>query len=140
KLGIPPRRLAADAVRALQARDWPGNVRELENLCWRLAALAPDETITAADLGGSAAHAGTRLPRSGAGAAAAWDEALAVWARERLDAGADDLHAEARERMEQVLFEAALEHTGGHRGEAAAKLGLGRNTLTRKLGSRRKRP
>jgi len=139
KLGIPQRRLAADAVRALQARDWPGNVRELENLCWRLAALAPDDTITAADLGGSATHAGAQQARSGAGAHAGWDEALAAWARERLEAGTADLHAKARERMEQVLFEAALEHTGGHRGEAAAKLGLGRNTLTRKLGSRRKR-
>src|SRR5690606_33339457 len=128
KLGIPQRRLAADAVRALQARDWPGNVRELENLCWRLAALAPDDTITAADLGGSATHAGAQQARSGAGAHAGWDEALAAWARERLGAGTADLHAKARERMEQVLFEAALEHTGGHRGEAAAKLGLGRNT------------
>ena len=139
KLGIPPRRLAADAVRVLQARDWPGNVRELENLCWRLAALAPDDTITAADLGGSAAHAGTQHVRSGDGAPAGWDEALAAWARERLEAGAGDLHAKARERMEQVLFEAALEHTGGRRGEAAAKLGLGRNTLTRKLGAGCKR-
>ncbi len=139
KLGIPPRRLAADAVRVLQARDWPGNVRELENLCWRLAALAPDDTITAADLGGSATHAGAQQARSGAGAHAGWDEALAAWARERLEAGTADLHAKARERMEQVLFEVALEHTGGHRGEAAAKLGLGRNTLTRKLGAGRKR-
>ncbi|WP_140909583.1 nitrogen regulation protein NR(I) [Cognatiluteimonas lumbrici] len=139
KLGIPPRWLAADAARALQAREWPGNVRELENLCWRLAALAPDDTITAADLGEPPMRGGTGRQAAG-GAPAGWEDALAAWARERLDAGADDLHAEARERMEQVLFEAALEHTGGHRGEAAAKLGLGRNTLTRKLGSRRKRP
>src|SRR5690606_11276463 len=131
--------LAADAARALQAREWPGNVRELENLCWRLAALAPDDTITAADLGEPPMRGGTGRQAAG-GAPAGWEDALAAWARERRAAGADDRHAEARERMEQVLFEAAREHTGGHRGEAAAKLGLGRNTLTRKLGSRRKRP
>ena len=39
-----------------------------------------------------------------------------------------------------TLLAAALEHTGGHRGEAAARLGLGRNTLTRKLGPGRRRP
>jgi len=37
-----------------------------------------------------------------------------------------------------VLLDAALAHTGGQRGEAASKLGLGRNTLTRKIGTARK--
>jgi two-component system nitrogen regulation response regulator GlnG len=37
-----------------------------------------------------------------------------------------------------VLLDAALERTGGHRSEAAARLGLSRNTVTRKLGSGRK--
>jgi two-component system nitrogen regulation response regulator GlnG len=139
KLGVGTRRLSADALRELQQRDWPGNVRELENLCWRLAALAPDETVTAADLapiGGAGPHAGDARTT---GLGSAWESGLADWARARLQSGAGDLHAEARERMEQVLFETALEHTGGHRGEAAAKLGLGRNTLTRKLGPGRKR-
>ncbi|KGM52241.1 chemotaxis protein CheY, partial [Lysobacter arseniciresistens ZS79] len=45
-----PRRLAPAATRRLLAHRWPGNVRELENVCWRLAALAPAETVTAADV------------------------------------------------------------------------------------------
>ena len=68
-----------------------------------------------------------------------WEAALARWARLQLAAGGDDIHAQARERFDRALFEAALEHTGGRRAEAAARLGLGRNTLTRKLGSGRKR-
>jgi len=136
KLGTERRRLSADAMRLLQARDWPGNVRELENMCWRLATLAPDDTITAADVAAlDGGHAGAAASRD----AGSWEEALAGWVRGRLQAGAGEIHAEARSRMEQVLFDAALEHTGGHRGQAAAKLGLGRNTLTRKLGSSQKR-
>ncbi len=38
-----------------------------------------------------------------------------------------------RRRFERTLIEAALEATGGHRGEAARRLGLGRNTLARAL-------
>ena len=49
------------------------------------------------------------------------------------------LHAQARERFDRALLEAALEHTGGRRTEAATRLGLGRNTVTRKLGASRKR-
>jgi two-component system nitrogen regulation response regulator GlnG len=40
--------------------------------------------------------------------------------------------------MDRALLDAALAHTDGHRGEAASKLGLGRNTVTRKLGAARK--
>ncbi len=136
RLGTAVKQLNADALKRLEQHDWPGNIRELENLCWRLAALAPGDVIAAEDLddafGAQAADASLSLASSD------WEMALGGWARARLDAGERDLHAAARARFDQVLFDAALAHTGGHRSEAAAKLGLGRNTLTRKLGSGRK--
>jgi two-component system nitrogen regulation response regulator GlnG len=141
-----PRRLAPPAVRRLLAHGWPGNVRELENVCWRLAALAPAETITADDVDaalGPGAVAGAAATASAAPAAAAqsaaaeagayWDAALADWAAAELDAGAPDIHARALARFDAVLLQAALDFTGGRRAEAAARLGVGRNTLTRKL-------
>jgi two-component system nitrogen regulation response regulator GlnG len=36
-------------------------------------------------------------------------------------------------QFEQIMIDAALEHTGGRKAEAAELLGWGRNTLTRKL-------
>ena len=65
--------------------------------------------------------------------------ALAAWVRAQLDAGVEDLHAAARRDFDHVLLQAALEHSEGHRGDAALKLGLGRNTVTRKLGPSRTR-
>jgi two-component system nitrogen regulation response regulator GlnG len=138
RLGAAPKRLSPEAVARLRARDWPGNVRELENACWRLAALAPDDRVAAADVDALVPAIAMASPAPSQHADA-WDAALAAWARTRLDAGDGDLHAQARELFEQALFDAALEHTGGHRGEAAARLGLGRNTLTRRLGPGRKR-
>lgn len=132
KFDAPPKRFAKAALERLLAHDWPGNVRELENLCWRLAALAPGDVITPADLGDALA---THRDHNGG----SWDAALKTWARERLAAGDEGLHAEARARLDRVLLEAAMEHTGGRRSEAATRLGLGRNTLTRKLGAGRKR-
>ena len=139
KFDAPAKRLAPEALQRMQAHAWPGNVRELENLCWRLAALAPGDVIGVADLD-AAALSVVAAPAHGATTAGDWDAALTAWARARLDAGSTDLHAEALERFDRALFEAALAHTGGHRTDAAIKLGLGRNTLTRKLGPGRRPP
>ncbi|MDH3640444.1 MAG: nitrogen regulation protein NR(I), partial [Gammaproteobacteria bacterium] len=37
------------------------------------------------------------------------------------------------EEFERVLIESTLHYTGGHRQDAARRLGWGRNTLTRKI-------
>ena len=134
KLGAPAKRFATPALEALRAYDWPGNVRELENVCWRLAAMAPGETITAFDLQGVLIHAPASTSR-----ASDWDQALGAWVQGRLAAGAEGVHAEARELFDRTLLEVALQFTHGRRAEAASRLGVGRNTVTRKLGPGRKR-
>ncbi|AER55067.1 two-component regulatory system regulatory ntrc transcription regulator protein [Pseudoxanthomonas spadix BD-a59] len=135
KLGTPAKRVAPSAREALRAHHWPGNVRELENVCWRLAALAPSDTITVGDVEQSLTHT-TQPDLQGAGE---WDALLGQWARARLAEGAEGLHAEARARLDRILLEAALQFTNGRRADAAARLGVSRNTVTRKLGSGRRR-
>jgi two-component system nitrogen regulation response regulator GlnG len=134
KLGAPAKRFATPALEAMRAHDWPGNVRELENVCWRLAALAPGETITVHDLQGALSSSVATAARS-----SEWDQLLASWVQTRLAEGAENLHAEARERFDRTLLEVALQFTHGRRAEAALKLGVGRNTVTRKLGPGRTR-
>ncbi|GGD51254.1 nitrogen regulation protein NR(I) [Pseudoxanthomonas indica] len=134
KLDIAGKRFSGPALVRLQAYDWPGNVRELENVCWRLAALAPADVISVADLDAVLTRAGHL-----SGHGAAWEQHLAEWARTRLADGAEGVHAQAREQLDRILLEVALQMTHGRRAEAAARLGVGRNTVTRKLGPGRKR-
>lgn len=135
RFGAPLKRLSKPALERLMAHDWPGNVRELENVCWRLAALAPGDAIAREDLDDALGAE----PAAAAAAGESWETSLSAWARAQLAEGRANLHADARERFDRALLEAALAHTGGRRTEAAARLGLGRNTLTRKLGSGRRR-
>src|SRR5690606_30984105 len=70
RLGTPAKHLDAGAIERLRAHDWPGNVRELENACWRLAALAADERIGAAEVEALAGLPARRIATSAASAAA----------------------------------------------------------------------
>jgi two-component system nitrogen regulation response regulator GlnG len=128
ELKLPPKRFSRAALKAVAQRDYPGNVRELENLCRRLAVIAPGQEIHLADLG----HA----PLTTHGD---WTDALRDWAARALADDEADIHARARDALDRVLLEAALAAHGGHRQNAAAALGVGRNTLTRKLGASRSR-
>jgi two-component system nitrogen regulation response regulator GlnG len=131
-LGTPAKRLQPDALRRLEAHAWPGNVRELENLAWRLAALAPSDAIDAATLA-------TIWARTDEVPAHDWTAPLAQAVELALARGDTDVHATLRAAFDRTLLETALAASGGHRQRAAERLGLGRNTLTRKLGASRTR-
>ena len=135
ELKLPEKHFAQAALAALSKMDYPGNVRQLENLCRRLAVIAPGAQIRREDLDDAAMSARPSVADPGA----PWETALHAWAENELAGDAADVHARARARLDRVLLDAALAAHGGHRQRAAAALGLGRNTLTRKLGSSRKR-
>jgi two-component system nitrogen regulation response regulator GlnG len=129
-MGLEPKRFSPRALERLAQHDWPGNVRQLENLCRRLAVMAPGREIAAGDIAlGSVPESTDRD----------WTAALGRWARAALDAGRQGLYDEARARFDRALLDAALAVTEGHRQHAAERLGVGRNTITRKLGSSRRR-
>ncbi len=128
-LKLPPKHFSRAALKRIAERDFPGNVRELENLCRRLAVIAPGNEILPADLDdGDSARGGPE-----------WTDGLREWAISALGDDEADIHARARTALDHTLMQAALEHSDGHRQHAASALGVGRNTLTRKLGASRTR-
>jgi two-component system nitrogen regulation response regulator GlnG len=129
ELKLAPKRFSKAALKAVAQRDYPGNVRELENLCRRMAVIARGSEIQPADLGGGASTA----------AGGEWTDALREWAVAALANEETDIHARARESLDQTLLQAAMLARDGHRQNAAQALGVGRNTLTRKLGASRTR-
>ena len=144
ELDVEPKRILSDAMHRLQAFDWPGNVRQAENVCRWMTVMAPGQDIHADDLppevlGGDVPPPPTDAAAPTVGDAPAvagsghWDDQLAQWARQRLADGSTGVAQAAMAQVEQTLMDVALEHSHGHKQEAARLLGWGRNTLTRKL-------
>ncbi|MEI8277678.1 MAG: nitrogen regulation protein NR(I) [Hyphomicrobiales bacterium] len=136
--GLPPKQLDQGAQERLKRHRWPGNVRELENLARRLAALYPQETITAAvmdaELSQPALPVGGDEPRA--------DENLSAAVERHLSAyfgGFEDglppagLYHRILREIEYPLLTAALAATRGNQIRAADLLGVNRNTLRKKI-------
>ena len=156
ELGVEPKRLSEAALAQLTGFAFPGNVRQLENICHWLSVMAPSQVIEPKDLpdelqpgrtgpaplasSTSTAPAGAPLAVAAAPAApsesssgAGWLADMAADARARLLAGEPDVWEALTKRFEAQLILTALDLTRGRRIEAAQKLGIGRNTITRKI-------
>ena len=136
--GLPPKLIDQAALEQLKHHRWPGNVRELENLARRLAALYPQETITAAvieqELSQPTAPTGGSEPRAGDSLSGAVERHLAAYFAEFEDGlpPAGLYHRILRE-IEFPLLTAALAATRGNQIRAADLLGVNRNTLRKKI-------
>jgi len=127
---LEPKLFSPAALGVLTQLPWPGNVRQLENLCRRLAVMAAGREIRVQDLPAADANATNAMT---------WQDDLRRLVRERLAQGEQEIYPRLRAEFDQALLAAALAENDNQRGRAAKQLGLGRNTLTRKLGSSRKR-
>ena len=128
ELGVEPKQLSASALRYLATLGWSGNVRQLENVCHWLTVMAPGQNIDVADLPQELREDVSRPIN-----VASWQEALAQEVADALARGEQNVLKSRTHAFERIMIIKALEHTGGRRIEAANQLGMGRNTLTRKI-------
>jgi two-component system nitrogen regulation response regulator GlnG len=129
-LAVEPKILSEGSVHALATFAFPGNVRQLENVCHWLTVMAPGQRIEVADLPPEVRVAASGDARE---EAADWCEVLDADLAQALARGERGVGDRLQHEFERTLIRRALAHTGGHRMEAAAWLGWGRNTLTRKI-------
>jgi two-component system nitrogen regulation response regulator GlnG len=154
-LGVPVKRLTPEALAVLTKFDFPGNVRQLENFCHWLTVMAPGQTVEPADLPPEiramehqrimSPAARPAVPVAGAGTVVQasapmdegsprnWQDSLLRDAQYRLERGEPAVMATLTRQFEKILLQSALDASRGRRVEAASRLGIGRNTITRKL-------
>ena len=111
--------------------DWKGNVRQLENVCHWLTVMTAGNTINIADLPND-------LKESDEDAVSVqnqgnWINGLEADINSKILQGNDQIYDAFIQLTEKSLIESALGYTKNKKIEAAKILGIGRNTITRKI-------
>lgn len=149
--GLARKHLDADAMDRLKKYTWPGNVRELENMVRRLAALYPQDMISASNIEaelGAHLHIlppayqrshekpgeNSRVDFSGESLSESVERYLAGYFASFSDSIPPvGLYHRILRDVEAPLLAAALAATNGNQIKAAELLGVNRNTLRKKL-------
>jgi two-component system nitrogen regulation response regulator GlnG len=128
-LGVEPKQPTAAALRYLTSLNWGGNVRQLENVCHWLTVMAPGQNVDVADLPPELREASN----TEVAAMTDWHTSLEQELTAMLNRGDANILETLTHQFERTLITKTLAHTGGRRIEASQLLGMGRNTLTRKV-------
>ena len=140
KEGLQTKRISNGGVELMKRYPWPGNVRELENLIRRLAALYPQDEISA-EIIDAELRTGDAPPPSVAGRCPTISRSIRLWSIicsviSRLfkgDLPPPGLYQRVLAEVEYPLILAAMTATRGNQIKAAELLGVNRNTLRKKI-------
>ena len=138
--GLQTKRISSGGIELMKRYPWPGNVRELENLVRRLAALYPQDEISAEII---EAELKTGDPSEAPGSAMVPDNLTIGQATEHFlqryfasfggEMPPPGLYQRIIAEVEYPLVLASMTATRGNQIKAAELLGLNRNTLRKKI-------
>lgn len=125
-----------EAMTALQDYDWPGNVRELQNYIERAIVTAPSDELTLELLPEIVRSGRSRLTQHRWQGAADLESLTYTVVEQGLRMAApdeDSLHSKIVHRVERELIAQVMMNCHNIQTKAAARLGINRNTLHKKL-------
>ena len=124
-----PKVLYPEALLALTQYDWPGNVRQLENICYWIALMAPTQNVNLEDLPAEIIN----NDQSDKAENENWQSGLSNWLGEIYQSKSENMLEIIEPELDKVIIDFALGKTGGKKQDAAKVLGIGRNTLSKKI-------
>ena len=129
QLNVKLKSLSPEVIEYFKNLYWQGNVRQLENICHWLTVMAPGNVINVSDLPAEL----NSEPVSSGSTSSNWQENLGREVAKILLTGEVDIFKDYTNIFEKELIIQALKYTKGRKIEAAKLLGIGRNTITRKI-------
>tara|TARA_X000000368_G_C23055692_1_gene723759 strand:- start:1992 stop:3395 length:1404 start_codon:yes stop_codon:yes gene_type:complete len=129
QLKVKPKTLSEEVLKYFNNLQWRGNVRQLENVCHWLTVMSPGNQISVGDLPSELKDE----PINSINNSANWQENLSRDLSRKLLDGQLELHKFYIDQVEKIIIEKTLEFTKHRKIDAANLLGIGRNTVTRKI-------
>ena len=139
--GLSTKRISGAGIEMMKRYPWPGNVRELENLVRRLAALYPQDEISAEIIEQELRTGDQPSPAGNSGSLPddiSIGQAVEHYLQRYFSGFGEDLppaglYQRILSEVEHPLVLAAMTATRGNQIRAAELLGLNRNTLRKKI-------
>ena len=130
ELGREVHEIDPAALRILHRYSWPGNIRELQSVLKQAILQSHGETLLPGSLPPLLGITpGAAMPAD----STAGDPSLEAFVGGCLASIESELYAEVHRQVDRVLLSRTLEGTGGNQLRAARWLGIGRETLRRRL-------
>lgn len=129
QLKVKPKTLSEEVLKYFNNLQWRGNVRQLENVCHWLTVMSPGNQISVGDLPSELKDE----PINSNNNSANWQENLSRDLSRKLLDGQLELHKFYIDQVEKIIIEKTLEFTKHRKIDTANLLGIGRNTVTRKI-------
>jgi len=126
KLQTEVKVLSQDAIEFFKSLYWQGNVRQLENVCHWLTVMSAGKIIQISDLPAELKDEPIHDTES-------WRDQLKREVSKSFIAGEANIFAQFVNEIEKILIMGALKSTKNRKIDAAKLLGIGRNTITRKI-------
>jgi len=128
ELKAQPKYLNEETQDYFKKLNWTGNIRQLRNICHWLTVMSPGREIGVSDLPAEILKENiyNKTPTN-------WEESIILSIKNDLINNEKNIYDLYVNKLEKLLIQLSIEHCNGRKINAASILGIGRNTISRKI-------
>jgi two-component system nitrogen regulation response regulator GlnG len=130
QLNVSSKIISQDVLELFKNLNWQGNVRQLENACHWLTVMTSGKIIKIQDLPKELKNETALFSLEDS---VSWEEGLKRVVFNSIVKGDENIYSNFINKAEIILIKQALKYTKNRKMDAARLLGVGRNTITRKI-------
>ena len=128
ELNTPSKYLNEETQNYFKKLNWTGNIRQLRNICHWLLVMSPGKEVGISDLPTEILKENVYSNHSGK-----WDEIVSSLIKEDISKKTPNIFEKYINLLEKILIQTALNENKNKKIQAASTLGIGRNTISRKI-------